>query len=80
MKKYIIHIFNVDENGIIIPESIQVHTIECDSDEKAVEQGETLRQLRNKKEPLPKDKFLGDVEYLCDVWNTDEFGNEYKII
>lgn len=78
--KYIVHIFDVDDNACIIHESMQVHEIECNSDDEALTQGEKLRQLRNDKTPLPAHPELGRIEYLCNVWSTDEFGYVFEMV
>ena len=80
MKKYIIHIFDVDKKGSIKADTIKVHEIFCNSDKQALEQGETMRKERSLKEPLGVSEIWGQMEYLCNVWNTDELGQEYEII
>lgn len=59
MNKYIIHIFNVDDNGSIIDETMQTHKIFCQNNDEAQKQGEILRKERSLKEPLPTHPLWG---------------------
>lgn len=71
MTEYIVHIFDVEDNGCVKGKTEQITVIYAKTDEEAKEIAEKLRQDRNEKEPLPIHKDWGEVEYLCNVFKDD---------
>ena len=71
MAEYIVHIFDVTENGCIIGETEKILKIFAENDEQAIQMGENIRQDFNKTEPLP-DREWGKVEWLMHVLKDDE--------
>ena len=80
MKKYIVHLFDVDNSGSIKIETETIKEIFCNTDDEAIEQGELLRQQRNIEEPLPENKDWGKVEWLHHVYTTDTDGYADEIL
>lgn len=75
MTQYLAHIFDVDDNGAVICSTETVHKYECPTDEDALNVGNSIRQERDKTEPLQSGE-----NYICNVWLLDEDGEMEKQI
>ena len=67
--------FDVDDNGSMKPETIQVMYF-SGTDEGASERAKQWREQRDKEEPLGVSKEWGELKYLAHVWRLSEYGEE----